>query len=233
VNDGKLLVTGNGTSLLLKSDVLNDFATAGGAILVDGTDAAHRSTLELQTTTIDGGNLGSLTNHGLTEATSGTASTIKDFTGGNFVSDGTLWVTGNGTSLLLKSDVLNDFATAGGAILVDGTDAAHRSTLELQTTTIDGVNRDSLTNHGLTEATSGPASTIKDVTVGNFVSDGTLWVTGNGTSLLLKSDVLNDFATAGGAILVHGTDAAHRSTLELQTTTIDGGNLGSLTNHGL
>src|SRR5208282_1257831 len=205
-----------------------DYVTAGGSIQVDGT-AGVGSTLELQTTTINGNDLGSLNVDGLLEADNGTANTIENFSAGKFTSDGKIWVTGNAT-LTLKSDTLQDYVTAGGSIQVDGT-AGVGSTLELQTTTINGNDLGSLNVDGLLEADNGTANTIENFSAGKFTSDGKIWVTGNAT-LTLKSDTLQDYVTAGGSIQVDGT-AGVGSTLELQTTTINGNDLGSLNVDGL
>src|SRR5207249_5569587 len=95
----------------------------GGLIQVAGAanGTGTGATLELQTTTINGG--GAITNpavfniQGKLEADSG-ANTIENFTAGNFTNDGELLVTGNSTTLTLLDDTLTDYVATQGAIIV-------------------------------------------------------------------------------------------------------------------
>ena len=88
-------------TLTLKSGTLQDYKTTGGSIQVDGS-AGTGSTLELQTTTINGNDLGSLNVDGLLEADNATANTVENFSAGDFTSDGKILVTGNATLTLLE-----------------------------------------------------------------------------------------------------------------------------------
>src|SRR6185437_6183981 len=129
-------------------DTLHDYSgSQGGLIQVDGAEdgSGTGSTLNLQNTIIDGNSLASavFTVKGKLDATdiggTGTSNTIENFTtAGNFSNGGEILVTSSvvasGSTLTLKNDVLNDYRSSqGGLIQVDG-----GSTLELQTTVIDG-----------------------------------------------------------------------------------------------
>src|SRR4029078_3985044 len=126
-NDGKILVTGAGTTLTLLEDTLNDYdaarpPTKGGFIQVFGTmdgsavTAATSSTLELKNTTIDALHLGSFNIDGLLKVDDSpvtVANIIKNFDAGDFTNDGKILVTGAGTTLTLLEDTLNDYDAAG------------------------------------------------------------------------------------------------------------------------
>src|SRR5262249_27570660 len=148
-----------------------------------------------------------------------------------FTNDGTIETVNAGTKLTFNSDALtNKIAALNGTVLVDAS-----TTLELKSSSIDQGN---VTNHGLLEATSG-SSTLSNLAggtgTGTFTNDGELLVTAT-SSLLLKNDTLNDFVgTAGSTIQVDGAGdgTGNGSTLELQTTVIDGGTFGALKIAGL
>ena len=83
---------------------------------------------------------------------------------------------------------------------------------------------------GRLEADNGTANTIENFIAGDFTSDGKILVTGSGTTLTLKSDTLEDYVDDRrqhpGRQCRDASDRRRR--LELQTTTIDGGGLGTL-----
>ena len=74
--------------------MLNDYVTNGGTIQVDGTanGSGAGATLELQHTTIDGGDKGSFHIDGLLKADTATANIIENFDAANFTNDGELLV---------------------------------------------------------------------------------------------------------------------------------------------
>ena len=238
-NDGEILVTGTNSSLLLLNDTLNDFVgTQGGTIQVDGTadgsGGGTSSTLELQNTTINGGTYGIFNIDGLLKADGGAANPniIENFDlTGPFTNDGEILVTGTNSSLLLLNDTLNDFVgTQGGTIQVDAS-----ATLDLTNTNINGG---IINNYGLIEGITA-ASFINSADIHNF---GAGFIDANGVTLTIDPSTINNTGTleainGGHLVLSHDTviniydvhngtvttDAS--STLELDATTITGGNV--------
>ena len=231
--------------LVLDTDTLTD---TGGTLQVDAT-----GTLDLTNgSTIDGGGTGIFTNHGLTEAIGGVASTIENFSGSNFTNDGTIEVKSGTllpgspvggdvdndtgvTTLTLYSDYLTN---SGGTVQVDAT-----AELELTNgSTIDAGNITILAG-GELESVSGN-NTIKNLASGDFSNSGTIEVVAG--TLTLFNDVLSNPGSievvAGKLVLDTDTLTDTGGTLQVDATgtldltngsTIDGGGTGIFTNHGL
>ena len=196
-----------------------------------GNGSGTGATLELQTTIVDGGSLGSFTNDGLTEADAG-LNTIKNFTVGKFVNDGKLLVTGNSTTLTLLNDTLNDYATLGGSMLVAGlgNGSGTGATLELQTTIVDGGSLGSFTNDGLTEADAG-LNTIKNSIVGNFATTGSCSppTTPPCRCSITSSRLLRPPRRHPGGCPPR--QRQRHAAMQQQNTIVDGGSLGGSTNN--
>ena len=239
-SDGTLLATGNGTRLTLLNDTLQDYVgSTGGSIQVD-KNTTTASVLELQHSIIDGNSIAtaSFTVDGKLLADGGTASTIENFNGvgATFQSDGTIHVAANTTVLTLLNDNLNDYVTAGGTIQVDGktgTGTASAPELEFNNTTIDGSSlaSSSFTIDGKLLVDGTTTSTIKNFNnaAGTFQNDGTIQVSGTGSTLTLSNDVLADYIGSTGGTLQVDANAELDLT---NTTTIDGNSLGTFTNAG-
>jgi len=195
----------------------HDTLTNSGTVTVD----AGAAELELTNgTTISGG---TLTVHGELESVTA-HNTVTGLS--SFSNDGRIEVLAG--TLTLSSETLNDYFNAtGGTILVTAGE------LELNQTIIDGnsIATASFTIDGKLLADGGTASTIENFNgVGaTFQSDGTFELSGAATKLTLSADNLNDYVgTTGGSIQV---DAGAELDLA-NSTIIDGGSLGSLTNQG-
>ena len=201
INDGEILVTDDSTSLLLLNDTLDN---SGGIVQIDAKSGpgAVAPTLELQNSVIDGNSTGTLTNHGLLEATTGTANAIQNIDLGNFRNDGTILVDGSST-LTLDADALDNI---GGTVTVDAT-----GELDLIDTTISGGNLDGAGT--IVTGAGNVDSTLDGVTLGL----GTLVTVGVGTLDLTGAITLN----SGAEI-----DATAPGIIDLENATINGGILG-------
>ena len=225
-NTGLLQATGGVNGVLVLDDTI--VTNTDGDIEAD-VDA----TIELDTASIDDG---SITNAGLLQASAGTSTISNLDTGANagseqFINTGTIQVTGDGTRLILDTDILDN---TGGTVQVDADsnllDAVTAPILELKTTSID---EGTISNAGLLQASAG-TSTLSDVGDGageQFTNTGTIQVTGDGTRLILDTDILDN---TGGTIQVDADsnllDAVAAPILELKTTIIIS---GTVTNYGL
>lgn len=183
-------------TLTLKSGTLQDYKTTGGSIQVDGS-AGTGSTLELQTTTINGNDLGSLNVDGLLEADNATANTIENFSAGDFTSDGKILVTANATLTLLDDLVTN----TGGIIAVDDT-----GTLTLTGTTING---------GTIDDYSGSAGGSIDVTGASKIA-GSASLNDGAVTIETSQTLTLDEVTVSGTAFTIGDGA----TLELGVVTL-------------
>ena len=243
---GLLEATAGGT-LAIKDNVLNagHLTASGGTVALVGSvvtssagfiDVLLGSTLELQNATIDDG---SIVNHGEIVANVG-ANIIKNIATGakaawseQFTNDGTLKVTGVGTSLVLDTDTIDN---STGVVQID-----NASTLTLSTTTIHGgtINDGTLAGDG----------SVVGLPAGTF---GTIHVTGNSTidsNASLNNGavnvdagvtlILNDVTVTGSEITdanattsVIQVDNTH--TLTINGTTIHGGTIndGTLAGDG-
>ncbi len=208
-NDGELLSTGVGTTLVLNGETItNTLNGTDGTVQVDAN-----ATFNLQNAII---NYGTVTNHGLLEATGGTSSTIENVT--SFSNDGQLEATG-GSLLVLNSETVTN---TSGTIKFDAT-----STGTVSGTTINGG---TVTNNGTLNLTGG--DTIENGTLGNssqinvsgtdalsgetVTNTGTLELLGAGALTLSNDQVTN----TNGTIKFDAT-----STGTVSGTTINGGSL--------
>ena len=217
-SNGKVVVTGAGTTLVLKNEALHN--TFGGLSGENGRVYVYAgSTLDLQDAKIYSHSslvhpelFGAVKNYGLIAATAGTDYII----GAMITNSGELLVTNDGTSLWLA----NDTVANSGKIQIDHRTDAYAAFLTLDLKSTDIIGGDVFNSSRLV-ATSGSAkgltSTIKDVT--NFINRGLLLVAGDTTTLVLDSETLHNYyggiSHANGTVQVNASD-----TLKLQSVTI-------------
>ena len=222
----------------------------GGTIQVDGAadgSGCGGATLELQATTIDGGDHGSFHIDGLLKADNNTTTNVIenfDAAAGSFSNDGKIEVADT-SSLLLKNDILNDFVgsvaaapSRSTALPTAAAAAAPRSSCRPAPSTAATIG--SFHIDGLLKVDNNATTNVIenfDAAAGSFSNDGKIEVADT-SSLLLKNDILNDFVGSVAAAPSRSTALADGSgsvgaTLELQATTIDGGDHGSFHIDGL
>ena len=220
VNTGTLRLDGGSVNFL--NVAVNN--TSGTVVIEAPAGGGPAPALHLKGATIS---FGTIANHGVLDSADGGASTIRNAV--SFSNDGTVRVSGNGNSLLLRSTTLvNAIGGTGGTVVVEAASGAGLAPLLMLHAAV--ITLGTVTNHGVLEARGGAASTIVDVA--SFSNDGTVRVAGNGTSLLLDSITLaNAIGGVDGTIFVAAASGAGPAPeLELQDVSIVG---GVVTNNGV